>query len=72
MTECVPELIASLAGRLPQEVEEGLRQQVASYEANFKSVMCKFPTSTIDQVVFDYLRVRWWLHVPTVLTVLDR
>ena len=54
-----PELVASLSGRLPQEVEEGLCQQVATYEANFKSVMCKFPTTAIDQVVFDYLRVGW-------------
>eukprot|EP00045_Choanoeca_perplexa_P018135 m.279161 g.279161 ORF g.279161 m.279161 type:complete len:2306 (+) comp17727_c0_seq1:161-7078(+) len=51
------ELVASLAGRLPQEVEDGLYQEVAIYEANFNSLMCKFPTTAIDAVIFDHLRM---------------
>eukprot|EP00043_Microstomoeca_roanoka_P013840 m.136036 g.136036 ORF g.136036 m.136036 type:complete len:2298 (+) comp15862_c0_seq1:167-7060(+) len=50
------DLLATLSGRIPAEVEEGVQQQLAFYEKSLSSMLCRFPAQKIDAVIYEYLQ----------------
>ncbi|ESN91710.1 hypothetical protein HELRODRAFT_70230, partial [Helobdella robusta] len=45
------EIISSISGRIPTEVETSLRQLMAGYASNITSVMCQFPSQQIANIL---------------------
>lgn len=49
------DLLATLTGRIPAEVEDGIQKQLTIYERNLTSMLGRFPAHAIDSVIYDFL-----------------
>ncbi|EGD82369.1 acetyl-CoA carboxylase [Salpingoeca rosetta] len=49
------DLLATLAGRIPAEIVQGIQQQLGFYEKSLSSMICRFPAQKIDSIIYDHL-----------------
>ena len=50
------DLLATLSGRIPADIEAGIQQQLSLYEKSLSSMLCRFPAQKIDAAIYDYLQ----------------
>ncbi|XP_077999917.1 acetyl-CoA carboxylase-like [Glandiceps talaboti] len=48
------EMISSISGRIPSNVEKEIKKLLASYSSNITSVLCQFPSQQIANVIDRY------------------
>ncbi|ELU03368.1 hypothetical protein CAPTEDRAFT_150877 [Capitella teleta] len=48
------ELFSSISGRIPQEVERGVRRCMSTYSSNITSVLCQFPSQAINNILDSF------------------